>query len=78
MIYAYELSFLNINKKIKGIPTKDDYSHLRKRVKTILNKTGFDESSLLHGRILERLALLGSNEINIIHRFCTKLERKLN
>ncbi len=75
MITAYELSPLFIysskdfanDKEIKG------WKELRERTTVILKQIGIPEGSPLFHRILERTAMLGETDLNLLHSVTAKL-----
>lgn len=66
MLTAYELSGLHHETK-KESHSGTGYKQLRQKVSIILEKTGILEGSVKYNRIMERLAITGADDINLLH-----------
>ena len=79
MVMAYELSYLNaptsagkeIHKESMG------YRELKERTEHILERTGIASGTPLYHRIMERVAMLKSTDIPLLHSVTSKLETRL-
>ena len=79
MLYAYILSKVNYTLQQKSTHIINDASFLTltNKVKEILISTDIDKNKNLSSRIMERLALLESGDINLLHSITHKLLEKL-
>jgi tRNA/rRNA methyltransferase len=80
MVIAYTLSNFGSSDRIikeKGIENHG-YKPLKEKVITVLNEIGITETSLVFGRILERLTEISSEDVNLLHSICTKTLDTLN
>jgi tRNA/rRNA methyltransferase len=79
MIFAYSLSDSYQNQSTettKGFQN-NGFKPLRNRVIEILNKIGLTKSSLVHGRVLERLTEITDEDVNLLHSVTAKIIEKL-
>lgn len=75
MVFAYSLSDIDTNTKIttaSGIENTG-YKPLKKRIIKILDTIGITERSLVHGRVLERLAQISDEDVNLLHSVSAKV-----
>jgi tRNA/rRNA methyltransferase len=82
MVVAFELynATKNVRKKMKRYEDHSDlpdFRHLQSRVEEILHFVGMNHPTIVN-RIMERFNLIGSQDINLLHSICAKLEQKLN
>lgn len=77
MIYAYELSGLNILMD-EHAPSKNDanYPALKQKISRILLDLGLSETDCRYGRIMERSAYLNESDMNLIFTLCKLFEEK--
>ena len=74
MLYAWELSRQAEQDISTDMHQNDDsLKVLLGKVKLVLINVGFSENSLIYSRFLERISVLGKNDIHLIHSFCNKL-----
>jgi len=67
MIYAYELSKINAAGQVGKKPRNDDeFRNLKKKVGEFLAVNQVDRNQVLYKRILERLSLLGEEDIHLL------------
>ncbi len=80
MVYAYALTGLSLtpSENIDQIAGQAEFEVLNTRTKNLLEQIGINPGTQLHGRILERLNLLGSTDIHLLLSFMERLEPKLN
>jgi tRNA/rRNA methyltransferase len=78
MIYAYILSELVLNKKVKNkdLENAEGFNELKKRILSILADVGIDKNPTLHDRIMERLALIGEDDMHLVYSFTNKYSEK--
>jgi tRNA/rRNA methyltransferase len=86
LVYAYELSPIQVTVSKAGetgtgggqpggsLPT---YQVLHKRVRRIFERIGLGGENLVGRRLLERLALLSSSDLRLVHSLCTRVEKSL-
>lgn len=83
MLYAHILSPLAIGtpQTLKQPQQKAAENHgfaaLKSRVSQLLNNLGITEQHMAHGRIMERLGEVGSEDVNLLHTIAAKVEEKL-
>jgi tRNA/rRNA methyltransferase len=78
MVFAYSLSQLNQQSKETDLGTKNHgYKALKDRIINLLNRIGITNSSLVHGRILERLSEVSDEDVNLLHSITSKLKDEL-
>lgn len=71
MLYAWELSALRLfENETTETRSYDSWNTLKKRIMTIFEDIHLSENQVLLGRITERLALIGSDDINLLHSVC--------
>lgn len=79
MLYAWELSGPVEQDMLTDIPNNEDsLKVLLGKAKIVLTNAGFSENSLIYSRFLERISILGKNDIQLIHSFCNKLLEREN
>lgn len=81
MLYAYELSQLNISnvEKEERPINENGFRALKDKTSNILLELDFKEESAIYPRILERLNQLGEGDIHLLHSICNKyFEKKSN
>ncbi|MDD2548652.1 MAG: tRNA/rRNA methyltransferase [Bacteroidales bacterium] len=69
MVFAYSLMDFEVAKPEKPAAAKENngYKPLKSRVVEILNTIGITSSSLIHGRVLERLSQITDDDVNLLH-----------
>jgi len=73
MLYAWELSTPVKNEITNERFTKSESLRvLLEKVRIVLTKTGFDENSLIFSRFMERINIMGKDDIQLLHSFCNK------
>lgn len=80
MVMAYELARITGQNKEAAPDAKTDpqsWSALETRVISILNRSGIPGGSPLHHRILERMSLLGAEDINLVHSVSSRVAQRL-
>jgi len=85
MVTAYELAAL-IEEKNTASPHPDQaksWKELKERSQQLLIRTGIEEGTPLFHRIMERIALMGETDINLLHSVTARLvaileEEKMN
>ena len=79
MIYAYTLSFLNI--ETMGNQTKiqnpDSLKALITKIQTVLSKIELGPDKLINGRIIERITELDAEDIKLLHSLTSALTEKI-
>ena len=80
MIIAYELSILYAGKgpgkqsrEKKRIGNEKGFLELKQRTQFLLRTTGIPEGTPLHHRIMERIAILKSGDIALLHSVSSRL-----
>ncbi len=75
MIYAYELSPLRLQPEPRiKVPSAGEYRTLFRRVEALCKAAGLDEKPFILRRLLQRLALVGADDVRLLHSLCDKLE----
>ncbi|MDD4144873.1 MAG: tRNA/rRNA methyltransferase [Prolixibacteraceae bacterium] len=73
MLYAWELSAAGdiecLNEESANIGS---LRVLLGKVKIVLQRTGFDEDSLIFSRFIERINIMCENDLQLLHSFCNK------
>ncbi len=77
MLYAYQFSDLHLQEKRPEIIAAESYRALKERVKILLEKAGIPKEMPLYPRILERLPLLDTTDIHLLHSVSNRLLEKL-
>lgn len=80
MLYAYTLSKINFEKTIKESkkqPKDNEFKILLKRSSTLLENSGLDKSSNIYNRIMERLALVGGEDVRLFHSVLNLIDKKI-
>ncbi len=77
MLFAYELSGLEPIVSDQEDPEIPSYSELKARINSIMDIIEIPEQMPLRGRILERLSMLGSDDINLLHSLSSRIMNKL-
>jgi len=72
MVYAYVLSkvTLDTHKKTQRETTEDEMQIVRGKALQVLEDVELPESNIIHRRIMERLMLLGVDDMHLFHSFC--------
>lgn len=78
MVYAYILSGLILPpEKIQGnLRNEDGLKELIRKTDMMLTKLGIKENPTLYHRIMERLILLGEDDIHLMHSVTNKFQEK--
>lgn len=75
MVFAFVFS--NVNKvSTSPINKQNNHTLLKQRLVELLDKIEITKERNLHGRILERVALLNEGDINLVLSIVSKLEKK--
>ncbi len=80
MVFAFSLSKID-QKRSKDVQNKSDcmsYKPLKEKVISILNEIGISSESLVHGRVLERMANTDAQDIKLLHSVTTKIIESLS
>lgn len=80
MLYAYTLSKININEineNHKKFPKNEEFKKLLKRSSMLLENSGLDTSSNIYNRIMERLSLVGGEDVRLFHSALNLIEKKI-
>ena len=79
MIYAYILSgYGSPDKDAPSTPPdQDSYLNLKKRIVKILSQTTIGKNKTLLNRIMERVALLGEDDIHLLHSITHEIYSKV-
>ena len=78
MIISYELSLhlkLKLSEENNQI-NSESFRELKQRTKMLLEKVGVPEGTPLHHRIMERVAILKSGDISLLHSVTSKIADK--
>ncbi|MFN8206469.1 MAG: tRNA/rRNA methyltransferase [Bacteroidales bacterium] len=68
MLYAWELSAVQrINAPQLRIPEEGSLKAIRNKIRDMLASFGLDEESIVYPRILERIMLLGDDDLHLLH-----------
>jgi tRNA/rRNA methyltransferase len=80
MIYAYNLSRLNFDKKEMPDQKVDqaELITLKNKTKDLLATIGFKEDSAIYNRIMERLMILGETDIHLLLSIENKITDELH
>lgn len=80
MIYAYAFSKFIDKKSPKQKDTKnaDSWKVLQKNISQLLIEVDINPSDLIYTRIMERVALLGDTDINLLHSVIAAINKKLS
>lgn len=77
MLYAYELSDLqNIKRKVSGKGKNESLHALKKKISRILDIMEINRKVNIAPRIMERIMMLGDDDIHLIHSFCNNFLEK--
>lgn len=78
MIFAYSLSNINLDEfeNERGIDNHG-FKSLKDKIIRILNEVGIPEDNLVYGRVLERLTEISSEDVNLLHSVCTKINETI-
>jgi tRNA/rRNA methyltransferase len=77
MVYAWELSKLLPARAEESIPeNRESFRVLSQKARAALIQLGFREESAIFNRFMERLSLLGEEDIHLLHSLCNKLLEK--
>ncbi|MFW6227708.1 MAG: TrmH family RNA methyltransferase, partial [Bacteroidota bacterium] len=80
MLYAYLLrEFGGINDKVpeKKFINPNSYLALKDKARKFLTDIGFEEESAIYNRIMERLALVTAEDVNLLHSIEEKLRKRI-
>jgi tRNA/rRNA methyltransferase len=67
MIYAYELSHIDVTSQVRKIPAKEDeFRNLKKKAGEFLTKNQINRNQVLYNRIFERLSLLKEEDVHLL------------
>ncbi|HOZ14659.1 MAG TPA: tRNA/rRNA methyltransferase [Tenuifilaceae bacterium] len=79
MIYAYTLSFLNIESPEKQIKNQnpDSLKALIVKVQTILSAIELGPDKLINGRLIERITELDAEDVKLLHSLTAALSEKI-
>lgn len=78
MLYAYELSNLELETQANEFKEAESFKALKKNVSKILTEIGMKEESNIFPRIIERISLLSDTDIHLLHSISNKLNKKYN
>jgi len=72
MIYAYELSKLNLNKEKKPVNNDNsvEYKVVLRKVADVLTAIRVNSNQILFNRIMERINIMGKDDINLVYSVC--------
>lgn len=78
MIYAYELSGLSDSSLKDGNFQSNGNSirALKVKLNAVLNSLGINNDENRYGRIMERVSFLKDDDINLVHKLCSKYNEK--
>ena len=78
MVYAYILSdfIIKEDKAEQKDRNENGLNALRSKTETALTELGIKDNPALYGRIMERLALLGEDDIHLLHSVINKFKEK--
>jgi tRNA/rRNA methyltransferase len=79
MIYAYELSRIIFEDHTvqPEVNNENSIKALKVRIRKLLLNTGLAEDDNRFGRIMERVSLLASDDINLLHTVCNLITEKI-
>ncbi|KAB2870242.1 MAG: tRNA/rRNA methyltransferase [Bacteroidales bacterium] len=79
MIYAYTLSFLNIEspEKHKKNQNPDSLKALISKVQSVLSQIELGPDKLINGRLIERITELDAEDIKLLHSLTSALTEKI-
>ena len=72
LIYSYELSKINSN-ILESSDHNKDFKVLKSKSKLVLDKIGFDEDTMFHRGVLDRVSLLKDTDIRMTLKLINKL-----
>lgn len=76
MLYAYELSGLNPENNNSGnIQSPGSMVNLKMKVRRILSEIGITDEDNIYGRIMERIAFLNDDDVNLMHSVAGLLDK---
>ncbi len=80
MVFAYSLSSIKATTKPTPEPgtSNPGFKPLKDRIISILDKIGITESSLVRGRVLERLSQISNDDVNLLHSVSAKVAEAIN
>lgn len=78
MVYAATLSRITLDPEIKKQrqPGEDQLMVVRSKARQVLADVGLPADHIVHRRIMERLMLLGEDDMHLFHSFCKFYLRK--
>ncbi len=79
MIYAYTLSFLNIESPEKQTKNQnpDSLKALISKVQSVLSQIELGPDKLINGRLIERITEMDAEDIKLLHSLTTALTEKI-
>ncbi len=80
MVFAYSLSEIAQelpSESIAGVENSG-FKSLKNKIIQLLNRVGITNESLVHGRVLERLAQIADEDVNLLHSVSSKIIDNLN
>ncbi len=82
MLYAYNLSkfnkFIEKSDEKKDKPQENEFKTLISRSSNLFKNAGLDEESIIYNRIMERLAIVGEEDVRLFHSVLNLLEKRIN
>ncbi len=72
MVYAYTLSeiSLNLESKKQKVASGEELSVVREKALQVLDDVELSEGHIIYRRIMERLMMLGRDDMHLFHSFC--------
>ncbi len=72
MVYASILSkiTLKLDRKQQPVATVDELAAVRQKALQVLSDVSIPEDHIIHRRIMERLMMLGRDDMHLFHSFC--------
>lgn len=79
MIYAYIMSGIFLSRPDGTPPLKDtdSFEELKQKIEGILSRTEIKNRPVLYHRVIERLAMLGDDDINLLHSLANEISKQL-
>ena len=79
MVYAYELSMLNLdaNNEGPGVQDQNSIKELKVKIRKLLSETGLEKGDNLYGRIMERVSFLKGDDVNLLHSICNLIVERI-
>jgi len=78
MVYAYILSYLILKPGgiMRSIRNEEGLKELKRKTDIILTNLAIDKNPTLYHRIMERLIILGEDDIHLLHSIANKFQEK--